>query len=113
MIHIYGIRNCDTVKKTLAWFSARDIIVDFIDYKKTPPDEPLLRRWLTRLDWEQLVNKRGTTWRKLPDVQRDGLTEAGAIALMIANPSLIKRPVVDSEGTLSVGFDELYFATLR
>jgi Spx/MgsR family transcriptional regulator len=110
MIRIYGIRNCDTIKKTLNWFASREVVVNFVDYKKTPPDEPLLRSWLTQLDWEQLVNKRGTTWRKLPDEQREGITEAIAIELMIANPSLIKRPVVDHDGALSVGFDEHHFS---
>jgi Spx/MgsR family transcriptional regulator len=110
MIRIYGIRNCDTIKKTLNWFASRQLDVDFVDYKKTPPDESLLRSWLTQLDWEQLVNKRGTTWRKLPEEQREGITEASAIELMIANPSLIKRPVLDHDGTLSVGYDEHHFS---
>ncbi|MEX0623069.1 Spx/MgsR family RNA polymerase-binding regulatory protein [Saccharospirillum sp.] len=112
MIRIYGIRNCDTIKKTLAWFADQDVPVDFIDYKKMPPDETLLRSWLTQLDWEQLVNKRGTTWRKLPQDLRDTMTEAAAIEQMIANPSLIKRPLVDHNRTLSVGFDEEHFTNL-
>ncbi|MEP4548217.1 MAG: arsenate reductase [Saccharospirillum sp.] len=112
MIRIYGIRNCDTIKKTLAWFADQRLEIEFIDYKKTPPDEALLRTWLTQLDWEQLVNKRGTTWRKLPEEQRDTLTEAGAIEQMIANPSLIKRPLVDYQGSVSVGFDEAHFTRL-
>ncbi|WP_028670177.1 Spx/MgsR family RNA polymerase-binding regulatory protein [Saccharospirillum impatiens] len=112
MIRIYGIRNCDTIKKTLAWFAGQPVDIDFIDYKKTPPNEPLLRTWLTQLDWEQLVNKRGTTWRKLPQDLRDTLTEEGAIKQMIDNPSLIKRPLVDHDGTVSVGYDEPHFAHL-
>lgn len=112
MIRIYGIRNCDTIKKTLAWFADQQLEIEFVDYKKTPPDEALLRTWLTQLDWEQLVNKRGTSWRKLPQEQRDTLTEAGAIEQMIANPSLIKRPLVEYQGSVSVGFDEAHFARL-
>lgn len=112
MIRIYGIRNCDTIKKTLAWFAGQAIDVEFIDYKKTPPDEALLRTWLGQLDWEQLVNKRGTTWRRLPQAIRDTLGEAGAIEQMIANPSLIKRPVVEHQGSVSVGFDEAQFTRL-
>lgn len=112
MIRIYGIRNCDTIKKTLAWFADQQVEIEFIDYKKAPPDKALLRTWLTQLDWEHLVNKRGTTWRKLPQELRDNMTEAGAIDQMIANPSLIKRPLVDHNGTLSVGFDEPHFKQL-
>jgi len=110
MIRVYGIRNCDTIRKTLNWFSSRQVETEFIDYRKTPPDEQLLRSWLEQLDWEQLVNRRGTTWRKLTDEQREGINQASAIELMIASPSLIKRPVIDQDGTVWAGFDETYLS---
>jgi Spx/MgsR family transcriptional regulator len=111
-IQLYGIPNCDTVKKARAWLDAAGIAYRFHDYKKAGVDEAALRRWVAALGWEALVNRQGTTFRKLPEGERTGLDEARAIALMIANPSLIRRPVVEGGGQLIVGFSPDRFAPL-
>ncbi len=113
MITIFGIRNCDTIKKTLRWFDEQGIDYTFHDYKKAGIDEETLRRWIGRVGWEVLVNRRGTTWRKLPADVRETIDEASAIALMMENPSLIKRPVVERGETVVVGFDPEALAALR
>jgi len=103
---LYGIPNCDTVKRARAWFATRGLDVDFVDYKKTPPTRALLEGWLAHVDADTLVNRSGTTWRKLGDAERAGAAKRdGAIALMLANPSLIRRPVIEHGGALLVGFD--------
>ncbi|QHL91078.1 ArsC family reductase [Sphingomonas changnyeongensis] len=109
---VYGIPNCDTVKKSRAWLDAAGIAYRFHDYKKAGVDEAALRRWVAALGWEALVNRQGTTFRKLPEAERTGLDEARAIALMIANPSLIRRPVVEGRGQLLAGFSPERFAVL-
>ena len=109
---IYGIPNCDTVKKARAWLDAAGIAYRFHDYKKAGVDEAALRRWVAVLGWEALVNRQGTTFRKLPEAERTGLDEARAIALMIANPSLIRRPVVEGRVQLLAGFSPERFAVL-
>lgn len=110
MTTIYGIRNCDTMKKALTWLEANGVAHDFHDYKKVGIDEATLRDWLGRVDRAVLVNTRGTTWRKLPPEQQNIDTDAAAIALMVANPSLIKRPVLDTGDTLLVGFKPEQYA---
>ena len=101
---LYGIPNCDTVKKARAWLGDAGIAYDFHDYKKAGIDEGRLRRWAAEAGWEKLLNRSGTTFRKLPEQDKDGLTEKKAIALMMAQPSMIKRPVLDVGGKLLVGF---------
>jgi len=101
---MYAIPNCDTVKKARAWLDAQGIAHAFHDYKKLGVDEARLRGWTDAAGWEKLLNRAGTTFRKLPDADREGLDRDKAIALMIANPSTIKRPVVEHEGGLLVGF---------
>ena len=112
---IYGIKNCDTMKKAFAWLDDAGVAYDFHDYKKAGIDAETLARWCARSGWESLVNKRGTTWRKLAPEQRAIADEAGAIALMQAQPSLIRRPVVDcGDGNLLVGFDpDAFTAALK
>jgi Spx/MgsR family transcriptional regulator len=107
-IHLHGIPNCDTVKKARAWLQARGLAHEFVDFKKTAPDAALLARWIGALGSERLLNRKGTTWRALDAAaQAAAASEAGAIALMAAQPSVIKRPVVQwADGSLSVGFDE-------
>ncbi|MCH8531487.1 MAG: arsenate reductase [Saccharospirillum sp.] len=113
MIQIYGIKNCDTIKKTLNWFKQQAVPFDFVDYKKSPPPESLIQAWLSDgVDWETLINKRGTTWRKLPEPDRADLNPERAVALMVANPSLIKRPVVTHKGQILVGYNETAFEAL-
>ena len=108
-ITIYGIRNCDTMKKARAWLDQRHISYQFHDYKAEGIDRPRLEGWARAVGWEKLLNRAGTTFRKLPEADKDGLTEKKALALMLAQPSMIKRPVLDLGGTLLVGFEpELY-----
>ena len=110
-ITMYGIKNCDTIKKARTWLEQRDVAYDFHDYKSAGIDEARLRRWAGELGWERLLNRSGTTFRKLPDRDREGLSEGKAIALMLAHPSMIKRPVVDADGELLVGFDPDRYAS--
>lgn len=92
---LYGIPNCDTVKKARAWLDAAGVAYEFSDFKKQPPTPALIESWLEHIPLETLLNKRGTTWRKLtPEQQEQAQTRQGAVALMAANPSLIKRPVL-------------------
>jgi arsenate reductase len=103
-VAFYGIPNCDTVKKARTWLDARGIAYTFHDYKKAGADPVRLAQWCKIARWEQLLNRAGTTFKKLPDADKVDLTEAKAIALMSANPSCIKRPVVEHSGGLLVGF---------
>ena len=104
MVTVYGIRNCDTVKKARAWLDAEGIGYDFHDYKIAGIDETRLRGWARELGWEHLLNRAGTTFRQLPDAAKQDLDEDKAIALMLAQPSMIKRPVVDLGDRRLVGF---------
>jgi arsenate reductase (glutaredoxin) len=101
---IYGIPNCDTMKKARAWLDSHGIAYDFHDYKKSGIDRQRLETWSKRVGWEVLLNRAGTTFRKLPEADKHGVSEHKAIALMLAQPSLIKRPVLDIGGKLLVGF---------
>lgn len=105
MIELYGIPNCDTVKKARGWLDARGLAYVFHDYKKEGAAAARLARWADEAGWERLLNTRGTTFRKLPDGDRDAVDRAKALALMEAHTSLIKRPVVEHPGGLLVGFD--------
>lgn len=103
-VTLYGIRSCDTVKKARAWLDAHGIAYDFHDYKAAGIDEQRLRGWSCELGWEKLLNRAGTTFRKLPEAEKQGIDEDKAIALMLAQPSMIKRPVVDLGDRRVVGF---------
>ena len=103
-VTVYGIPNCDTVKKARAWLDAAGIEYAFHDYKKSGIDAATLDRWTDVVGWEPLLNRAGTTFRKLSDGDKADIDHAKAIALMVANPSMIKRPVVEDEGILLVGF---------
>jgi arsenate reductase len=105
MITIYGIKNCDTMKKARTWLDSHGVQYEFHDYKATGIDAKVLKRWIGQVGWEVLLNRAGTTFRKLPDAQKTGLNESKAIALMTAQPSMIKRPVLDTGKRLLVGFD--------
>ena len=108
-IVIYGIKNCDTMKKARAWLDGHGVAYGFHDYKAAGIDRGRLEGWARATGWEVLLNRAGTTFRALPDKDKQGLTESRAIALMIAQPSMIKRPVLDIDGQLLVGFKpELY-----
>ena len=102
---LYGIRNCDTVKKARAWLDGQGLAYDFHDYKVAGIDEARLAGWAAELGWERLLNRAGTTFRKLPDADKQGLDAARAIALMLAQPSMIRRPVLDTGARRLAGFD--------
>ena len=101
---IYGIKNCDTMKKARAWLDGRKVAYAFHDYKATGIDRSRLEAWARSVGWEVLLNRAGTTFKKLPEADKEDLTEKKALALMLAQPSMIKRPVLDLGGRLLVGF---------
>jgi arsenate reductase len=103
-VTIYGIKNCDTMKKARAWLDSHGVAYEFHDYKAAGIDKAHLESWSGEVGWEVLLNKAGTTFRALPDKDKEGLAEKKAIALMMAQPSMIKRPVLDVGGKLLVGF---------
>ena len=104
MTTLYGIANCDTIKKARKWLEQRGIAYSFHDYKKSGISAEKLSEWCKELGWEALLNKGGTTFRKLPEVNRTNIDEAKAIILMLENPSMIKRPVLEHDDLLLVGF---------
>ena len=101
---IYGIKNCDTMKKARAWLDGQGVAYAFHDYKATGIDRSRLEAWARSVGWEVLLNRAGTTFKKLPEADKEDLTEKKALALMLAQPSMIKRPVLDLGGRLLVGF---------
>ncbi len=103
-IIIYGIRNCDTMKKARAWLEAHDMPHDFHDYKLSGVERATLEKWVRAVGWEVLLNRAGTTFRKLPEAAKANLDEARAMQLMLEQPSMIKRPVLERGRTLLVGF---------
>jgi len=102
---LYGIANCDTVKKARTWLDHHGIVHNFHDYRKDGIDADTLQRWCAEFGHEQLLNRRGTTWRKLPEADRTDCSPAQALRLMLAQPSLVRRPVFDTGKTLLLGFD--------
>ena len=112
-ITIYGIKACDTMKKARAWLDAHGVDYAFHDYKAAGIDRARLEQWAAKVGWELLLNRNGTTFRKLPDADKTGLDQEKAIGLMLAQPSMIKRPVLDIDGKLLVGFKpDAYAAAL-
>jgi arsenate reductase len=109
-ITIHGIKNCDTMKKARAWLDEHGVAYAFHDYKAEGVDKASLERWAKEVGWETLLNRAGTTFRKLPAAQRENVTEKRAIALMLEQPSMIKRPVLDVGGKLVVGFKPEVYA---
>lgn len=109
-ITIYGIKACDTMKKARAWLDANGVAHDFHDYKAKGIDEATLRRWIVLAGWERLLNRAGTTFRKLPEAERQDLDAQRAVRLMLAQPSMIKRPVLAVAGDILVGFDPAAYA---
>ena len=105
-ITLYGIPNCDTVKKARDWLGARGHVFAFHDYKKAGVTAAQVAGWCDALGWDRVLNRAGTTFRKLPEGDREGLDQAKAVALMTANPSCIKRPIVEYPGGLLLGFKE-------
>lgn len=113
MLTIYGIKNCDTMKKARAWLEAHGVAHAFHDYKAAGIDRASLERWVAEHGWETVLNRAGTTFRAVPDADRQGLDADKAISLMLAQPAMIKRPVLDLGGRTLVGFKpEVYAAAL-
>jgi Spx/MgsR family transcriptional regulator len=106
MVKLYGIPNCDTMKKARRWLDEHEIAYQFHNYKKAGIEEKLLRQWVDQVGWEILLNRRGMMWRKLDDSVKAGIDEANAIRIMLETPSIIKRPVLEVGDTLHVGFKE-------
>jgi arsenate reductase len=106
MLTLHGIKACDTVKKARAWLDARAIPYRFRDYKAEPPTRAELEAWAAQFGWERLLNRAGTTFRKLPEAEKAGLNEARAIALMLAHPSAIRRPLAEGAKGRALGFDQ-------
>lgn len=111
-VQLYGIRNCDTMKKAWTWLDAHGVAYDFHDYKKDGVARETLEDWVDRLGWETLLNRAGTTFRKLPEADRAELDAEKAIALMLAQPSMIKRPVLKVGEQIQVGFRPDAYAAL-
>ncbi len=108
---VYGITTCATVRKARAWLDAHGLDYTFVDFRKTPPSADALRRWADALGWERVLNRRGTTWRMLPREVQAGIVDAqSAIEVMLAHPSAIKRPVVETDRALVIGFDAADYA---
>lgn len=104
MTTLFGIKNCDTIKKARNWLSEHDIDFQFHDYRTDGLEQQQLEQWCNELGWEQLLNRRGTTWRKLPDEIKDAIDESSAIALMLEQPAMIKRPLLESGTQRLLGF---------
>lgn len=105
MVTMYGIPNCDTIKKARQWLDGHGIDYRFHDYRKDGIDKKQLRAWADELGWENLLNRRGTTWRKLSDAEREGLNQDRAITLLLKHPAMIKRPLLDTGSQRLLGFD--------
>ena len=103
-ITIYGIKNCDTMKKARAWLDGHGVVYEFHDYKAAGAPKEKLKAWTSELGWETLLNRAGTTFRRLPDAEKEGLNERKALGLMLEQPSMIKRPVLEVGGKVLVGF---------
>ena len=109
---IYGIKNCDTMKKAFAWLEAHGIAYEFHDYKKRGVTKAQLARWCKEAGWEKVLNRAGPTFRKLPDTVKEDLSQAKAIVLMLGLPSMIKRPIVENGAIVEVGFKPERYAEL-
>lgn len=103
---VYGIKSCDTVKKARRWLDAQAVTYQFHDFRKDGLTRQTIESWLHSVDWTVLLNKRGTTWRKLEDPRKESLDESTAVDLMLENPTLIKRPVVCDDAGCHIGFNE-------
>ncbi|MGR9169935.1 ArsC family reductase [Rhizobium sp. KDH_Rht_773_N] len=113
-ITIYGIKNCDTMKKARSWLDSHGVAYAFHDYKAVGIDRAHLERWTDEARWETVLNRAGTTFRSLPDAARENLDREKAIALMLDQPSMIKRPVLEADGKLLIGFKpENYAQTFK
>ncbi len=113
MIKVYGIKNCDTVRKARKWLNENQVQVEFCDIKAEGVTEKKLKVWCKMVGWETLLNRRGTTWRKLPESEKEALSETKAIRIMSAHPTCIKRPLLELDSHLIVGFCENEYKILK
>jgi arsenate reductase (glutaredoxin) len=111
-VTIYGIKNCDTMKKAFTWLDVRGVTYDFHDYKKAGVTKTELTHWCGAAGWQTVLNRAGTTFRKLGDADKEALTQDKAIALMVEQPSMIKRPILEADGQLEIGFKPERYAAL-
>ena len=111
-VTIHGIKNCNTMKKAFDWLAANGIAYDFHDYKKVPPSKAQLTRWCRTKGWETVLNRKGPTFRNQPDEAKANLNQTKAIDLMLSNPSMIKRPVLEADEALEIGFKPEAYAAL-
>ena len=112
MLTLYGIKNCDTVKKTRRWLEDHGVDYQFHDFRQDGLDKKQLTSWVEKLSWESILNKRSTTWRNLSDEDKDISSNAQAIKLLLANPTLIKRPIAQNNKVLLVGFKEAEYKNI-
>lgn len=112
MISIYGIANCDTVRKARRWLDAHGVEYRFHDFKKLGLEDEMLQQWLAAVGWETLLNRRGMMWRKLDPEVKENIDQVSAVAVMLETPSIIKRPVLDRDGEIHVGFTEQKYSQL-
>lgn len=112
MIKIYGIPNCDTVKKARKWLDNNGIKYEFVDFRKNPLSAAQLKKWAAAIEWETLLNKRSRTWKDIPDSKKEPLNKTTALKLMQENVTLIKRPVLDDNGKIHVGFKDAEYQAL-
>ena len=111
-VTIYGIKNCDTMQKAFKWLGAHGVAYHFHDYRQAGVTPAQLAQWCDAAGWQTVLNRAGTTFRKLPDTDKQALTQDKAIALMAAQPSMIKRPILDADGRLEIGFKPERYASL-
>lgn len=111
-VTMYGIANCDTIKKAKKWLNERELTFQFHDYRKQELDPALLRSWVDELGWEALINKRGTTWRQLSDSVRNSVDKESAIVIMLENPAIIKRPLLVKGDERHLGFSDASYNTI-
>jgi Spx/MgsR family transcriptional regulator len=111
-VTIYGIKNCDTMKKAFTWLGTHGVAYDFHDYKTAGVTTAQLAKWCDAAGWQTVLNRAGTTFRKLGDADKQRLTQDKAISLMVAQPSMIKRPVLEADGKIEIGFRPERYATL-
>jgi arsenate reductase len=109
---IYGIKNCDTMKKAFKWLDAQGISYTFQDFKKEAPSKEQTQQWVNELGWENVLNKRGTTWRQLDSELKDTMNAEKAADVILANPSIIKRPLLEHNDKTMLGFKEVEYQTL-
>ncbi|MFL0796493.1 MAG: ArsC family reductase [Cellvibrionaceae bacterium] len=112
MTTLYGIKNCDTVKKARKWLEGEDITYGFHDVRADGLSADDIERWLQKVEWETLVNKRSTTWKQLDEATRNSLDASNVVDTLLANPTLIKRPVLDHKGQVTVGFKAANYESL-